>query len=103
MRTIYKYPIPIIDDFTLDLPGGARILDVQIQDGKPCIWAIVDTELPPIRRWFRLAGTGHPLDKVHLIHVGTFQLKGGALVFHLFEVEPNPISGMYVEFPDNLM
>ena len=88
MKQVFKYPIPIRDDFSLALPGGARILDVQVQNGVGCIWALVDASIPPIMRRFRLAGTGHPLNEPHLIHIGTFQLEGGALVFHLFEVEP---------------
>lgn len=42
MFTIYKYPIPIEDKFTLDLPIGARILCIQMQREEPQLWTIVD-------------------------------------------------------------
>jgi len=87
MLTIYKFPIPIADNFTLPLPSGAACLSVQVQHGQPCLWALCeDPEAGPIKpRKFRLAGTGHPIAKGGKF-VGTFQLNGGALVCHLFEL-----------------
>jgi hypothetical protein len=87
MKTIYKYPVPIDDDFELDLPVGARLLCVDTQRGVPNLWALVDMDpgLGSETRRFRLAGTGHPLDDRPLDYVGTFQLHRGSLVFHLFE------------------
>lgn len=88
--TVHKYPVPIplSDWFHLDLPSGARVLAVQMQYGHPMIWVLVDPTLPLTRRVFRLAGTGHPIDLVpeqRLEYVGTFQIDGGALIFHIFE------------------
>lgn len=87
MRSIYKFSVPIKDDFTLELPKGAKPLAVQVQHGKPMLWVMVDPDEPTETRSFRLAGTGHPLaDGVDYRHVGTFQMEWGALVFHLLEV-----------------
>lgn len=87
MRTVYKYPLlPIGDNIVLSLPAGATVLSVQVQHGEPCVWALVDTDAPLVKRSFRLAGTGHPLPNAPLAHLGTFQLEGGSLVFHLLEV-----------------
>jgi hypothetical protein len=91
MRRIFKYPIPIQDYIELDLPVGAQILTVQVQHNVPCLWALVtltlDETTEPHR--FYLFGTGHPMPdnkpKLELQYVGTFQLHGGELVFHLFE------------------
>jgi hypothetical protein len=85
--TIWKFKITIDDEFEILLPAGSRILDVQAQGGtSPCIWALVDPVAAPEPRRFRLAGTGHTLDDPEtLAFIGTFQLRGGALVFHLFE------------------
>lgn len=88
MTRIYKYPIPIEDRFSLSLPQGARVLCVQTQNNQPQVWVRVDPHALTERRDFFLRGTGHPcgpeIDAAR--YVGTFQLEGGALVFHLFEV-----------------
>jgi hypothetical protein len=34
-KFIYKYPIEIKDEQTIELPEYAQILDVQVQNGKP--------------------------------------------------------------------
>jgi hypothetical protein len=87
MRTIYKYPVEVRDTFTLSLPKGAEILTVQEQRGSVFMWALVDRDAESEERSFRLAGTGHPIeDGLDLRHVGTFQMHGGVLVFHVFEI-----------------
>ncbi len=86
MITIWKFGVPTADDFTIDMPRGARILSVQVQGERPFVWALVDDEAPHARRHFEMRGTGHPArDCAALPFVGTFQLHGGALVFHLFD------------------
>ncbi len=93
---IFKYMFGITDSIVIPMPEGARVLDVQIQHGAPCIWALVDTSKPNVNRMFRLAGTGHPIkpDEAHKhIYIGTFQMSDGALVFHLFEVKDDPNEG----------
>jgi len=88
--TIYKYQIPLEDRFTIDLPSGAHAISVAVQRGVPCIWAIVDTDAPTKPHKFALFGTGHPLPDVWVMRayrfVGTFMLRDGDLVFHLFSV-----------------
>ncbi|MBA7614272.1 hypothetical protein ES703_21535 [subsurface metagenome] len=95
MLTIYKYPIPIEDHFTLELPKDARILTVQIQRGTPQLWAVVDPEAEKEIRHFRLSGTGHPLGGSDFLkmsnYIGTFQIENGALVFHLFEIKKGEV------------
>jgi hypothetical protein len=84
MLTVHKYEIPIIDDFSIPMPDGAKVLCVQVQRGIPVMWARVDVPAPMEARRFRLIGTGNPADETGR-YVGTFQTHGGALVFHLFE------------------
>ena len=86
-QTIWKYPFEIKDEICLEMPEQAQILTVQVQAGTACIWALVSPNPHRIaaKRWFRIYGTGHPVDEPGQ-YVGTFQLHGGALVFHLFEV-----------------
>jgi len=94
MNAIYKYQLPVQDQVELEMPEGAQILTVQTQEahggGLPHLWAIVNTETSlKERRVFRIHGTGHQFrDEVgkREIYLGTFQLHGGSLVFHVFEV-----------------
>ena len=89
MKRIWKYTV-MTDEFTHQMPKGAEVLDVQVQSGVPHLWALVDDIAPMERRRFATVGTGHPLpDEISDgKHVGTFQLHGGALVFHLFDFGP---------------
>lgn len=91
MRTIWKFEISeITDRFSIDMPSDAEILTVQVQNGNPCIWAIVESEHTEDRRYFEIIGTGHPFkeDRDEIVerkYIGTFQLYGGGIIFHLFE------------------
>jgi len=84
-KVIFKYPIQIADDFTLDMPGGARILTVQLQNGNPYIWAIVEDTIPLLTYSFRVIGTGNPFSPDYRDrYIGTVQT--GPFVWHIFEV-----------------
>lgn len=99
MKRIFKYEIPIMDHFELELPLNAEILSFQSQTEKEgvlrkekfYIWAIINDEegLNDEKRYFRLAGTGHDITedfpKIKK-YIGTAQIGNGALVLHLFEI-----------------
>lgn len=85
MKRIFKYPVPIEDVFALNMPRGAQPLSVQMQGDKPHLWALVDPDAELRLRYFCVIGTGHPIAEVPLAFIGTFQMHGGSLVFHLFE------------------
>lgn len=87
---IYKYPLPMKDEVTLDLPDRARVLCAQVQDGQPYVWTLVDTTAPVRPRILHVVGTGHPFPAGNLVYVGTVQLDAGRLVFHVFERSPDP-------------
>jgi hypothetical protein len=93
-RKVYKYPVPIEDTFTLTMPLGAQVLCMDMQGSVPHIWALVDPSQGPEVRHFRLAGTGHDIEGA-VEYLGSFQMHGGALVFHLFEAEPFGARIMY--------
>lgn len=91
MQTIWKYtltPPPV----RLTMPQGAQILAVQEQHGQACLWAMVDSAAPLVEREFEVYSTGHEIPALDAgeerVHVGTFQLEGGMLVFHVFERRP---------------
>ena len=85
MKTIWKFPIEIIDVTTLAMPVGAQILCVQAQHNIIQLWALCDASAQKERRKFRVFCTGHqvPTDLGH--YIGTVQINGGTFVFHVFE------------------
>ena len=82
---VYKYPVPLLDEFEVLMPTEAEVLCFQVQREEPFVWVkhtANATVLAP--RKFRLAGTGHRIEGPWL-YIGTVQIHGGELVFHLFE------------------
>ena len=84
MRTVYKYPVILEDNWEMSMPRGAKILSVGVQNGEPFMWAAVETDNMSQRKYFRTAGTGHEIKGI-LKFVGTFHLEDLGLVFHVFE------------------
>ena len=82
-NTIWKFPLAP----SLVMPTGARLLDVQMQDGYPILWAEVDAspEANAVTRNLAVVGTGWP-DSVLATskYVGTYQ--DGSLVFHVYDL-----------------
>lgn len=88
MTTIWKYPIKTTDFQTIEMPEGAVILTVQMQLGTPQLWAMVDTDRPLTKRFIETFGTNHKMennDKTFRDYIGSYQLRNGELVFHVFE------------------
>lgn len=85
-KEIWKYEISA-DQTIIEMPKDAEILSVQVQHEVPRIWALVDPENPIEERVIEIFGTGHkiPCEGISRKFIGTFQLYGGSLVFHLFE------------------
>jgi hypothetical protein len=87
VKIIYKYPIKVYDEQAIRMPQSAELLSVQCQAGWPCVWAMVDTDEPMVLRDFGLVATGEPCERIRAgKHVGTFQMRDGTLVFHLFDL-----------------
>lgn len=86
MKTVHKYSFAIDDETTIEMPLSAQILCLQLQYGYPCIWALVDTGNPMTQRRFVTRGTGYPVPERDAAYIGTYQLRDGAIVFHVFEV-----------------
>jgi hypothetical protein len=83
-KTIWKWAIGL-GETTVKIPVGAELLTIQEQYGEPCLWALVDPSAEKEERFFRTYGSGHPVKDVPGKYVGTFQLKNGSFVFHVFE------------------
>ncbi len=87
MKTVWKFEIEEQDFIELNLPVGAKPLSVHPQIEGIFMWVLLDpNEKQMEQRYFRLCGTGHPMDDSNYEFIGTVQLLRGSLVFHLFEI-----------------
>ncbi len=86
-NTIWKYSVPFAGEFTLDMPKGAEVLTLQLQEGEPVMWVAVDPDAEKEEIKFSLIGTGHAVDfeLIQSNYIGTYQELGGKLVWHLFQ------------------
>lgn len=85
MKQIWKYKLANLETQIIDMPAGAKILDVQIQNGTPAMWALVDPDATEPPRRFALYGTGWDMPDDPGEYVATFQMPNG-LVFHVFDL-----------------
>ena len=85
MFEVWKFSLE--PDGIVEMPRDADVLTVQVQHEKPYIWAVVDPGGHKEYRQFICVGTGHPMKRKPGRYVGTFQLEGETLVFHIFETE----------------
>lgn len=85
MKIIYKYELSVQDDQVIEMPEGTEILSLQVQAGRPCLWALVTPYgRSTVKRKIRTHGTGHEItDWANLVFIGTYQAP--PLVFHVFE------------------
>jgi hypothetical protein len=84
---VYKYPLDLKATQEVRMPLLARILCVQLQYGRPTLWAMVNREaaaenhvMVPVH----MVGTGHAEVPRDADYVGTVQLDEGTLVLHVF-------------------
>lgn len=89
MRSIFRYEVPVDDQpHSFDLSAGPLAVGCRRPD-RVEFWTIHDDDPTSYsgKRTFIVVGTGHPLPaKVRAVH-GTAVAPGGALVWHLVEVE----------------
>jgi len=85
--TVWKFPLRVDDTQTIEMPSGSEVLCVQNQSDTPTLWARVpNVHAPMMERKFHLIGTGHQAGTRDLRqYIGTVQIMGGMLVFHVFE------------------
>lgn len=86
MTKVYKFPLEISDEQKVLMPECAKVLTVQVQKGKPCIWAECNPDEKQVLRTFLIRGTGHSIDdEIEKEYIGTIQMCEGSIVFHVFE------------------
>lgn len=57
-KAIFKYQMPVLEQFEMKLPAGALIIRTEDQGGMFWLWAVVDTRAPDETRKFRAFKTG---------------------------------------------
>jgi hypothetical protein len=90
--TVHKFKLDLYGNDRVEIPEGAKVIHAGMQGKDICIWAIVDTESPMEKRWFWIAGTGHPLPRAKngkVEHIRTIQdvRPDREYVWHIFELE----------------
>jgi hypothetical protein len=81
-KQIWKYSL----DNIIEMPKGAEILTVDIQNGQMFnaqMWVKVNTENEMEKRMFEVIGTGQNFDDTNKKYIGTYQ--DGPFVWHVFE------------------
>lgn len=87
-KRIWKFPLKVEDFQEIEMPACAEILSIQVQNGIPCMWAIVSPDASKETRTFATYGTGHeypPATELKQTFIGTYQLP--YLVYHVFETD----------------
>jgi hypothetical protein len=83
MRKVWKYEMPDQREFTLDMPDAdICLLHVAVQNGKPVLWAEVETEANKRPQHFLRVGTGGCTIPLTATYVGTYFQ--GPFVWHLY-------------------
>ena len=87
---IWKFDLRIVEQQSIDMPKGSRLLHIAEHFGQPRLWALVDTTADKIPRGFVIVGTGHlaPAPDDPFSYVGTFQSQG--FIGHVFDAGERP-------------
>lgn len=68
-----------------NVPVGACILSMQIQNGYPTIWVLVDDAVKAMEPWWiEMRFTGEPFNENGMMYIATLQNNDG-LVYHAFK------------------
>lgn len=84
MNTIWKQPLLTqTGPQTIKLPAGFKPLAIQMQHGRPMLWAICDSDKLPVDVTVVVYGTGFTIPDAPGKYVATWQDNGGG-VWHAF-------------------
>ncbi len=67
----------------IEMPHGFEILDIQMQYGRPQMWAIGYPDADKVKRRFIIYGTGNPIPAKCGEYINTFRETN--YVWHVFE------------------
>lgn len=85
-QSVWKFPLKVDDEQSISIPAGFTPLKVDVQQGVPCLWALVNPAVEKTDVVVRIYGTGHPIDDFVRgdQYVDSFMMYDGQLVFHVF-------------------
>ena len=83
MKKIFKYELHPLKK-TICTHALVKFISVQVQRGIPCIWAEVNDSNETVEVEFQTIPTGGKVPDMSFNYLGTFQLDGGNLVFHVY-------------------
>lgn len=85
---IWKFVLALGDSQLVPMPKDATMLSIQVQKSNLCMWALCNEDAEVVERRINIYGTGNPLPDYigDFKFLATFQIYGGDLVFHAFEV-----------------
>lgn len=83
--TIWKQTLQPADVQVIMAPEGAEMLSAREQFDHICVWFRCDPSKPLRARKLAIVGTGNPAPDGDGRFLGTASLRGGQLMFHVFE------------------
>jgi len=89
-KTIWKYQIPILEDFTVDLHEGAEIIRFANEGGMLWLWAIVEPNAPikPKRILAFKTGAEMPMDNLNYLGCAAIHIQAELMLYY-FEIDEN--------------
>jgi len=89
MRAIYRYEVPVDGVPHQRVMTRGRVLSVGLRQREVVeFWALHDDTQQDVSRLFVVVGTGHPIPATDFRYCGHAYDYGGALVWHLLEINP---------------
>lgn len=61
--SIFKYPVPNLEEFSVTMPEGAEVLRIDHIEGFTWLWALVDLDEQPVEHRFKAFKTGVSMPK----------------------------------------
>lgn len=87
LKKIFKYELDIVGIQNISMPNGAKVISAHLQNGKICIWALVDEMASKKEKQIAIIGAGHkisiPINDFEFYFVGTVVFSS-LLTFHVF-------------------
>ena len=80
---VWKFGIGVSGEQRVQMPKGAKLLTVQLQNGAPMLWALCDGSAPMVARKVWAYGTGEAMVRPWPF-VATLQI--GHAVIHYFDL-----------------
>lgn len=88
-RTIWKYQIPVLERFDVDLPEGAEIIRFKNEGGKLWLWAVVqpDSPISPKTLLAFKAGAEMPTEKLKYLGCAAIFIQAELMLYYFEPLE----------------